>query len=224
MRMIDLLDRRTRHAARSTPIMLCSVCGDLRISEIVDMPNWVVSFYFPRIVLRVTEADTSASAGAQRRAASVSMRVRRRRCKPVLDDISFELASRRDALHRRRKRVRQVGDLALDHGAAAEGLAAASPPAISSLGDTRTLQRFPTAQMRHVRGGEIAMIFQEPMTSLNPVMSDRRAADRGDPRAPGSGNAEADRAADARGRAHRRAGAAPDSSIRTNSPAACASA
>ena len=24
---------------------------DLRISEIVDMPNWVVSFYFPRIVL-----------------------------------------------------------------------------------------------------------------------------------------------------------------------------
>ena len=31
--------------------MLCSVCADLRISEIVDQPNWVVSFYFPRIVL-----------------------------------------------------------------------------------------------------------------------------------------------------------------------------
>ncbi len=30
--------------------MLCSVCGDLRISEIVDMPNWVVSFYFPKVV------------------------------------------------------------------------------------------------------------------------------------------------------------------------------
>ncbi|WP_116132057.1 acetamidase/formamidase family protein [Tropicimonas sp. IMCC34043] len=30
--------------------MLCSVCGDLRISEIVDMPNWVVSFYMPRVV------------------------------------------------------------------------------------------------------------------------------------------------------------------------------
>jgi acetamidase/formamidase len=30
--------------------MLASVCGDLRISEIVDMPNWVVSFYFPRCV------------------------------------------------------------------------------------------------------------------------------------------------------------------------------
>jgi len=27
---------------------LCSVCGDLRISEIVDLPNWTVAFYFPR--------------------------------------------------------------------------------------------------------------------------------------------------------------------------------
>lgn len=31
--------------------MLASVVGDLRISEIVDMPNWVVSFYFPKIAL-----------------------------------------------------------------------------------------------------------------------------------------------------------------------------
>jgi acetamidase/formamidase len=30
--------------------MLCSVCADLRISEIVDAPNWTVSFYFPRVV------------------------------------------------------------------------------------------------------------------------------------------------------------------------------
>lgn len=30
--------------------MLCSVCADLRISEIVDAPNWVVSLYFPRCV------------------------------------------------------------------------------------------------------------------------------------------------------------------------------
>ncbi len=30
--------------------LLCSVCGDLRISEIVDVPNWTVSFYFPRSV------------------------------------------------------------------------------------------------------------------------------------------------------------------------------
>jgi len=48
--MIDLLTQRHNIAAVDA-YMLCSVCGDLRISEIVDMPNWVVSFYFPRIVL-----------------------------------------------------------------------------------------------------------------------------------------------------------------------------
>jgi acetamidase/formamidase len=48
--MVDLLGGATR----IDPVdayMLVSVCGDLRISEIVDMPNWVVSFYFPRVVL-----------------------------------------------------------------------------------------------------------------------------------------------------------------------------
>lgn len=50
MRMIDLL--AGEHGMNPVDAyMLCSVCGDLRISEIVDMPNWVVSFYFPRIVL-----------------------------------------------------------------------------------------------------------------------------------------------------------------------------
>jgi acetamidase/formamidase len=50
MNMIDLLS--ARHGL--TPVdayMLCSVSGDLRISEVVDQPNWVVSFYFPRVVL-----------------------------------------------------------------------------------------------------------------------------------------------------------------------------
>jgi acetamidase/formamidase len=48
-RMIDLLARE--HGLKPVDAyMLCSVCGDLRISEIVDMPNWVVSFYFPNVV------------------------------------------------------------------------------------------------------------------------------------------------------------------------------
>ena len=33
------------------------------------------------------------------------------------------------------------------------------------------LLKLPNDKMRHVRGGEIAMIFQEPMTSLNPVFT-----------------------------------------------------
>ena len=37
--------------------------------------------------------------------------------------------------------------------------------------DGRDLLKLPMDQMRRVRGGEIAMIFQEPMTSLNPVLT-----------------------------------------------------
>jgi acetamidase/formamidase len=47
--MIDLLGKQHGLSAEDA-YLLCSVAGDLRISEIVDMPNWVVSFYFPRIV------------------------------------------------------------------------------------------------------------------------------------------------------------------------------
>jgi len=48
--MVDWLTQCTGMPAVDA-YMLCSVCGDLRISEIVDAPNWTVSFYFPRIVL-----------------------------------------------------------------------------------------------------------------------------------------------------------------------------
>ncbi len=47
--MIDLLSAQHGLSAMDA-YLLCSVCGDLKISEIVDVPNWVVSFYFPRIV------------------------------------------------------------------------------------------------------------------------------------------------------------------------------
>ncbi len=47
--MIDLLGRQHGLPAEQA-YMLCSVCADLRISEIVDMPNWTVSLYFPRSV------------------------------------------------------------------------------------------------------------------------------------------------------------------------------
>jgi acetamidase/formamidase len=47
--MIDLLGREHGMPAVDA-YMLCSVCGDLRISEIVDLPNWTVSFYVPRLI------------------------------------------------------------------------------------------------------------------------------------------------------------------------------
>jgi acetamidase/formamidase len=49
--MIDLLGK-TRSLSAEHAYMLCSVCADLRISEIVDRPNWVVSCYLPRIVFK----------------------------------------------------------------------------------------------------------------------------------------------------------------------------
>ena len=47
--MIDLLGLEQGLSAVDA-YMLGSVCGDLRISEVVDQPNWVVSFYMPRSV------------------------------------------------------------------------------------------------------------------------------------------------------------------------------
>ncbi|GIK98640.1 MAG: acetamidase [Alphaproteobacteria bacterium] len=47
--MIELL-AKTHGMQPVDAYMLCSVCASLRISEIVDQPNWVVSLYFPRVV------------------------------------------------------------------------------------------------------------------------------------------------------------------------------
>ena len=47
--MIELLSKKF-NIHDSKAYMFCSVCADLRISEIVDVPNWVVSCYFPKSV------------------------------------------------------------------------------------------------------------------------------------------------------------------------------
>ena len=41
--------------------------------------------------------------------------------------------------------------------------------------DGRDLTKLSHKEMRQIRGNEIAMIFQEPMTSLNPVFTDRQS-------------------------------------------------
>ena len=48
-RMIERLSR-SQGLAPVEAYVLCSVCADLRISEVVDRPNWIVSLYFPRCV------------------------------------------------------------------------------------------------------------------------------------------------------------------------------
>jgi acetamidase/formamidase len=44
--MIDWLGSE-RGMAPEEAYLLCSLAGDLKISEIVDQPNWIVSFYMP---------------------------------------------------------------------------------------------------------------------------------------------------------------------------------
>ena len=83
----------------------------------------------------------------------------------------------------------------------------------------------PERQLRAVRGRDIAMIFQEPMTALNPVLSVRVQIDE---------NLKAHTRLSARERAKRAvelldlvgipAARRGSTTIRTSSPAACASA
>ena len=74
--------------------------------------------------------------------------------------------------------LRQVGIGARHHAAAAAGHR--PHPKGSVRFDGRELLHLSEEEMRRIRGREIAMIFQEPMTSLNPVLQiglpDHRAA------------------------------------------------
>jgi acetamidase/formamidase len=49
--MIDWLEE-VHGLPRSQAYCLCSAAADLKISEIVDAPNWIVSCYFPLSVLK----------------------------------------------------------------------------------------------------------------------------------------------------------------------------
>lgn len=50
-RMIDWLVRE-RGLTPEDAYLLCSIAGDLKISEIVDQPNWIVSFFMPLSIFR----------------------------------------------------------------------------------------------------------------------------------------------------------------------------
>ena len=47
--MVDLI-AATRGMRPVEAYLLCSACADLRISEIVDEPHYIVNYYFPRVV------------------------------------------------------------------------------------------------------------------------------------------------------------------------------
>jgi len=85
---------------------------------------------------------------------------------PVIDDLSLELNAG-ETLSLWRERLRQIHDSLGDHGTAARRVGSVASGRI--LFDGRDMARMNDTELRAIRGNEISMIFQEPMTSLNPV-------------------------------------------------------
>ncbi|MGY2050342.1 ABC transporter ATP-binding protein [Methylobacterium sp. JK268] len=90
------------------------------------------------------------------------------RWRPVVHGVSFEIGPR--------ETVALVGESGSGKSVTALSTMRLTPRDASRVtGEVllqgRDLLALPEAEMRKVRGGDIAMIFQEPMTSLNPVLT-----------------------------------------------------
>ncbi|MER9256363.1 ABC transporter ATP-binding protein [Mesorhizobium sp. M0598] len=90
------------------------------------------------------------------------------RWNPVVNDVSFEIGSK--------ETVAVVGESGSGKSVTALSIMRLNPERSSEVKGSiklegKELLTLADAEMRRVRGNEIAMIFQEPMTSLNPVLT-----------------------------------------------------
>ena len=88
--------------------------------------------------------------------------------RPVLEDVSFSLAPG--------ETLCLAGESGSGKSLSALSIMRLLSPSLKQRGGSitlagRDLTTLPERAMRRLRGGEVAMIFQEPMTSLNPVMT-----------------------------------------------------
>ncbi|RDJ25440.1 ABC transporter ATP-binding protein [Bosea caraganae] len=88
--------------------------------------------------------------------------------RPVVKGISFEIAPK--------ETVAVVGESGSGKSVTALSIMRLTPPGSSKIEGSiklsgKELLTLPEPEMRHIRGNEVAMIFQEPMTSLNPVLT-----------------------------------------------------
>jgi len=98
---------------------------------------------------------------------TTSFRIRGR-WMPVVRDLSFNIAPK--------ETVAVVGESGSGKSVAALSIMRLTPAGLSRIEGSiklsgKELLTLPEKSMRDVRGNEIAMIFQEPMTSLNPVLT-----------------------------------------------------
>jgi peptide/nickel transport system ATP-binding protein len=86
--------------------------------------------------------------------------------KTVVDNISFTVAANQT--------LALVGESGSGKSATSLALLGLLPPSATVSGsirfEGRELTELPETQLRHLRGSALSMIFQEPMTALNPVM------------------------------------------------------
>ncbi|MER8504983.1 ABC transporter ATP-binding protein [Mesorhizobium sp. M1142] len=90
------------------------------------------------------------------------------RWNPVVNDVSFEIGAR--------ETVAVVGESGSGKSVTALSIMRLNSERSSEVKGSiklegKELLTLPDAEMRRIRGNEIAMIFQEPMTSLNPVLT-----------------------------------------------------
>ncbi|TCR70060.1 ABC transporter ATP-binding protein [Bosea sp. BK604] len=88
--------------------------------------------------------------------------------RPVVKGISFDIKPK--------ETVAVVGESGSGKSVTALSIMRLTPPGSSKIEGSiklsgKELLTLPEADMRHIRGNEVAMIFQEPMTSLNPVLT-----------------------------------------------------
>ena len=88
--------------------------------------------------------------------------------RPVVKDLSFDIGAK--------ETVAVVGESGSGKSVTALSIMNLVPTVNGRVAGSvrlagRELVNLPEAQMRRVRGNEISMIFQEPMTSLNPVLT-----------------------------------------------------
>ena len=88
--------------------------------------------------------------------------------KEVVHKVSFDIAPK--------ETVAVVGESGSGKSVTALSIMRLTPPGNSRIGGSvklggTELLALPDIEMRRIRGNDIAMIFQEPMTSLNPVLT-----------------------------------------------------